>query len=300
MVREIHILLTYTCTFSCDHCFWYSGPDAEGTFTLSDLDRVFREIARIKPVERVYFEGGEPFLFYPLLLEGVRMARTAGLKTGIVTNAYWATSPEDAATWLAPLQQMGISEVSVSDDAFHNDGKDDKKTASAVDACRKLGIQAGTIRVEKPSVNISPNIESRIESSSTGSCVMFRGRAVETMTGGMPKMPWHSFTRCPHEDLENPDRIHIDPYGNTHLCQGLSIGNVRRDHLSDLVRNYIPSAHPICAPLIKGGPAHLARFWSVKHEGEYVDACHFCHCLRLSLMERFPEFLAPAQVYGHR
>ena len=71
MLTGIHILLTYQCTFECDHCFLYSGPFANGTMTLPQIRRVLAESQKISSVKCIYFEGGEPFLFYPLLLEGV-------------------------------------------------------------------------------------------------------------------------------------------------------------------------------------------------------------------------------------
>jgi hypothetical protein len=54
------------------------------------------------------------------------------------------------------------------------------------------------------------------------------------------------------------------------------MGNMWEMPLSSLVRNYDPDAHPICGPLLEGGPAQLAREYGVKHEDEYVDACHMC------------------------
>ncbi|MCK4723487.1 MAG: radical SAM protein, partial [Dehalococcoidia bacterium] len=78
----------------------YSGPDAKGTFTLSQMRQVLDELIKIGTIEIVYFEGGEPFLFYPLMVEGIRIARDVGFKTGVVTNSYWATSEEDAELWL--------------------------------------------------------------------------------------------------------------------------------------------------------------------------------------------------------
>ena len=78
MLTNVHILLTYQYTFECDHCFLYSGPFAEGTMTLSQIRRVLDESRKIGSVKWIYFEGGEPFLFYPLLLEGVKLARDRG------------------------------------------------------------------------------------------------------------------------------------------------------------------------------------------------------------------------------
>ena len=48
------------------------------------------------------------------------MVRDAGLQPGIVTNGYWATSPEDAEQWLRPMLDLGIADFSVSDDEFHS------------------------------------------------------------------------------------------------------------------------------------------------------------------------------------
>ncbi len=100
MITGIHFLLTYTCNLECDHCFVYGGPKANGTFTVSRLRKTFDEIAKIGTAQWIYFEGGEPFLFYPVMLEGIRIAHDMGFKTGVVTNAYWAISEEDAEPWL--------------------------------------------------------------------------------------------------------------------------------------------------------------------------------------------------------
>jgi len=31
---------------------------------------------------------------------------------------------------------------------------------------------------------------------------------------------------------------------------------------------------------------------------EYVDACRFCYLVRLALIDKFSQYLAPRQVYG--
>ena len=76
------------------------------------------------------------------------------------------------------------------------------------------------------------------------------------------------------------------------------MGSAWETPLAEMVKNYNADAHPICGPLVKGGPALLAKEHQVKCEGRYVDACHFCYVLRLELLEKFPEYLTPRQVYG--
>jgi len=298
MLTGIHFLLSYKCDSECDHCFVYSSPKAKGTFTLGQMKKVFDELAKIETIEWVIFEGGEPFLFYPLMHEGIKIAHDMGCKTGIVTNAYWATSEEDVQLWVKPLQDLGVSDISISDDAFHYEDKQASPTKHALNAARKLGMPCGSIGIDKPTVEGGIDKEQAKGKPVIGGGVMFRGRAVEKLIEGLPRRPWEEFTECPYEDLRNPKRVHLDAYGNIHLCQGLSMGNMWDIPLSKIVRQYDADSHPICRPLVSGGPARLAKDHDVPHEAEYVDACHMCYLVRQALLDKFPQYLAPRSVYG--
>ena len=121
MLTGIHFLLTYMCNSECDHCFVYSSPRAHGTFTLTQIREILDDATEIGTIEWVYFEGGEPFLFYPIMLEGIKLAQSRGFKTGVVTNAYFATDYDDIEIWLKPLKESGIGDLSMSNDPYHYD-----------------------------------------------------------------------------------------------------------------------------------------------------------------------------------
>ena len=127
---------------------------------------------------------------------------------------------------------------------------------------------------------------------------MYRGRAAVALTPGAARQPWEELTACPHEDLRGPGRVHLDPFGNVHICQGLVIGNVFKKPLKEICAEYDADAHPICGPLLEGGPAALVSEYNLPHESGYADACHLCYEARLSLRSCFPEILAPDQMYG--
>ena len=116
MLTGIHFLLTYRCNFECDHCFLYCTPESPGTFTIEQVSSVLDEAEKIGTIDWIYYEGGEPFLFYPLLLESVKRAGERGFRVGIVTNAYGANSEQDAKLWLAPLMDAGLSFISISNE----------------------------------------------------------------------------------------------------------------------------------------------------------------------------------------
>lgn len=298
MLEGVHFLLTYTCNFECDHCFVYSSPSAKGTFSLQQIKAVLQEAKKIG-VEWIYFEGGEPFLFYPLMVEGIRIASSMGFKVGVVTNAYWATTAEDAKLWLAPFHNL-VSDISISDNSFHYPEKEEGEKSengenlakNSYAAARSLNMSVSSICIDKP------DVKSVIKGETS---LRFRGRAADKLTDlvqNLPRRNWREFRECPYENLEKPERVHVDSFGNVHICQGLLMGNLNKTPLSELIKNYDFNKHPICEPLVKGGPALLAEKYEVKHEASFIDACHFCFSVRRLLIDRFPECLGPRQVYG--
>jgi MoaA/NifB/PqqE/SkfB family radical SAM enzyme len=246
-------------------------------------------------VEDIYFEGGEPFLFFPLLVEGIRQARERGFSTGVVTNCYWATAEPDAALWLEPLRDLEVADLSVSSDAFHSGEIEDPRPGYAVEAAKRLGIDEAVITIDPPEVCVSPEEKGL---PIVGGSVRFRGRAAKELVANLPRRPWDEFTECPDEDFLDPGRVHVDGHGNVHLCQGLLLGNLEETALKELLASYDPHSHPIIGPLVAGGPAELVRHYDLPHEDGYVDACHLCYEARAALRERFPDVLGPPQVYG--
>ncbi|UCH10425.1 MAG: hypothetical protein JSU61_00590, partial [Fidelibacterota bacterium] len=218
---------------------------------------------------------------------------------GIVSNSYWATSVEDAELWLEPLVEAGIEDLSLSDDAFHFDTEEDNPTKIALQAAENLRLAADRICIEAPFTSLEDGSGARAKGTPVvGGDVLFKGRAVEKLAEGWPTRSWEELDQCPYEELEQPYRVHLDPFGNVQVCQGVSIGNAWETPLSWLLKEYQAEAHPICGPLIKGGPAQLAREHQVEHDDAYIDECHFCYLMRTTLIDRFPQFLSPRQVYG--
>jgi hypothetical protein len=273
----------------------YCSPEAEGTFTIAQIREVLTDAKKLGTVESIYFEGGEAFLYYPILVEGLRLAKETGFKTGIVTNCYWATAEEDAALWLGQISQTGIDDLSLSDDVFHHGEEGESPAKKAAKAAAGLGISPGSICIEKPEIQQPADGKG---DPVVGGGALFKGRAVEKLTEGLPTKSPDNFRECTHEELVSPKRVHIDAFGHVHVCQGVSIGNMWEKPLSKIIAEYDASTHPICGPIIDGGPAELAKFYGIKLDSGFVDECHYCYLVRRALIDKFPEQLAPRQVYG--
>jgi len=286
IISSLHLLLTYQCNFECDHCFVWGSPRQSGTMTLATVREILRQADALGTIQSIYFEGGEPFLYYPVLHRAVEEAVDRGFQTGVVTNAYWATDLEDATAWLRPLAGL-IQSLSISSDLYHYDDVLSRHARNAESAAEQLEIPISTISVAQPD-----------ETADALASLIVRGRAAEKLADRVPHRPWSTFNECPYEDLREPGRLHVDPLGHLHLCQGLTLGNLFHAPLVEICATYDPDAHPIVGPLLRGGPAELTRRHDLTPDETYADACHLCYQTRLALRPRFPQILTPDQMYG--
>ena len=290
----LHILLTYRCIFECDHCFVWGSPRQTGVMTIGDIERILDQ-AKDAGVSWIYFEGGEPFLYYTELVRGVRRASDLGFSVGIVSNAYWAISVSDAAEWLQPFAGR-LQDLTVSSDLFHCEKCLGEEPQNAIAAAKWLNIPTGMISIARPDQEAPQSRGQLVDQSA----VMYRGRAAEVLAPPHMVEPWQGLTTCPHEDLRQPGRVHVDPLGNLHVCQGLSIGNVFQRPLREICEGYDADEHAICGLLLEGGPAALVSEYALPHRETYADACQLCYEARRLLRPRFPQLLTPDQMYGDR
>jgi hypothetical protein len=295
ILKGIHLLLTYQCNLECDHCFVWGSPWQSGTITLAHMRELLSQAKELGTVTWFYLEGGEPFLYYAIMLKGAQEAAALGFQVGLVTNSYWATSEEDAIEWLRPFQGL-VRDLSISNDILHWGEEVEKRVIIARSAADALGIPIGVISIAQPETAGAEAAIGQLPEGESG--IMYRGRAAEVLAGKTDHHPWDGFTECPYEDLREPGRVHVDPLGNLHICQGISLGNFLETPLSKICDDYEAETHPITGPLLIDGPAELIRRYDLPHEDRYADACHLCYQARRMLREQFPQILMPDQMYG--
>ena len=263
--------------------------------TLEQIQEILRQAQQHSSIQSIYFEGGEPFLYYPILLKGIQMAAELGFETGIVSNGYWATTKEDALEWLRPFAGI-LDSISISSDLYHYDEMFSQQAQNAQSAAQELAISLGFISIAQPDNGaVKPSIGQITENISG---IKYQGRAAAKLAPLVDGKPWRSFTECPYEDLREPERVHIDPFGHMHICQGISLGNIFETPINVICENYDTDTHPITGALLNGGPAELAERYGLSPEPTYADACHLCDWARRELRPQFVEILTPDQIYG--
>ena len=78
-------MLTFECNLECNHCFVWGSPRQSGTMTLRQIQEVLGQANEMGTIDWIYFEGGEPFLYYGVLRNGVELAASHGFQVGIVS-----------------------------------------------------------------------------------------------------------------------------------------------------------------------------------------------------------------------
>ncbi len=294
-LTALHLLLTHQCNWECDHCFVWGSPTQSGVMSSAQIEDILAQARIVGTIEGIYFEGGEPFLHYPVLVKGVQRAAELGFKVGLVTNAYWATNLDDARLWLTPFAGL-VHYIAASSDLYHCSTPVNPLPGFAEQAAQELGIPTGVITVAQPTSADARSVSSELPAGET--TVQYRGRAAVRLADKARQSPWSTLDCCPYESLREPTRVHVDPSGELHVCQGISMGNLCTTPLADLCAAYDPAQHPILGPMVDGGPAELVRRYDVAHRESYADACHLCYEARVALRTRFPAILTPDQMYG--
>lgn len=293
-LSSLHILLTYRCTLTCDHCFVWSSPRQTGTMSLDTLRRTLAQAADLGTIQSIYFEGGEPFMCCATLLEGAREAKRLGFTVGIVSNGFWAGRPEQALRTLRPFVGL-VDDLLISSDVYHGAERARDRAGTAAAAARQFGIPCSVISIAEPeTAQASPT--GQIPAGEHG--VMYRGRAAAMLARRAAPKSWDELGSCTFEDLRDPGRIHVDPYGYLHICQGIALGNLTQTPLRELCERYDPDAHPITGPLLAGGPSELVRRYDLPHAEAYADACHLCDHARRLLRAQYRAELTPDEMYG--
>ncbi|MCJ7430737.1 radical SAM protein [Candidatus Bathyarchaeota archaeon] len=297
MLRGVHFLLTYRCDLECDHCFVWSSSKAKGVFTTEQINNILTESKKLGTVETVSIEGGEPFLYYPIMVKTARRAMELGFRVEILSNCYWATCAEDAQEWLIPFAEAKNVELTLSSDLYHGEKWATEEVKNAAKAAKALNLKADILAVKYPFAEIP--CPSEIEGAKVGLWdLAYRGRAFSKFTEKASKKSWSEFTKCPFENFTRQERVHVDPFGYVHVCQGISIGNAWEKPFSRVISEYNPCENPILEPLARGGPVALVEKFNLPHDEIYADACHLCYAARLSLRHGFSSILGPDQMYG--
>lgn len=138
-MRNIAFGYSTRCNIRCAHCVAADNRPAPQKMELARAKDIIREMAA-SGVTGISFTAGEPFLYFDDILELVDLCRGFGIYTRIVTNSFWATSPDRTGERLESLRQSGLCQLRLSSSRWHQQHVPLGNIANAARACEQTGM----------------------------------------------------------------------------------------------------------------------------------------------------------------
>lgn len=296
--RTLSLMPTYRCTAACKHCGTLSKPQEK---THLDAEHLRAAIAEASDLgfELVVFTGGEATLAGDTLFELIEYARERGLRTRLVTNAWWARNMDAANKWLDRLEAAGLVEINFSTGDEHARFVPVDRVVFATCAAVEKGLPTSVMvevqdgrAVTRQAIDENPLIREVLARKPDASLHILES-------------PWMPLT--PESDIEygpglTADRTNISARtgcdsvlntttvgsdGTISACCGIGVRLIPELHTGNIVTGNIAGA-------VEAGDKDFLKHWiavegperilawasehdpSIQWEGKYAHRCHAC------------------------
>ena len=311
------ILLTYWCNAACADCYENSSPRKNSIMPLEDAREYFKELKLLGcNGSGFHFAGGEPFYNYEHLIGCFKAAKEMGMLPlrKLETNAFWATDDELVRERLTEIRELGLRELLVSCDVFHQEFVPIERVRRAVRVGREvLGEKGVRVRFweffHNPIDVMKLTEEEKLEvfhDELKQRPERIVGRAANALARFVKRRPVDAFTDTDCErSIMRTRHIHLDPYGNIFPsgCSGLILANAKEQRLSRIHETFEYQSHPVLKTLVERGPVPLLEE-AIQHgfqdDGEgYATKCHLCFVARTFLWKQglYPDEIGPEEIY---
>ncbi len=136
---KLAFYFTLACTARCAHCVTSASPKVSRKMSLEEARRVVEQTAAAPDFKAIVFTGGENLIHKAEMLELVRLCTRLGLRSEIITNAFWGTSRRVARAMVEPVVEAGAGGFRISIDRFHLSYVPARSVRTALEALAELG-----------------------------------------------------------------------------------------------------------------------------------------------------------------
>lgn len=113
----LSFVVTDGCTAHCKDCCFNCSPKNSTFITAEDMIKTIKQV--IDTVSAVVFTGGEATLYLDEISKVIRFCSENNILTRLVTNGWWASTPEKSDKFVKKLIDTGLSELNTSTGDMH-------------------------------------------------------------------------------------------------------------------------------------------------------------------------------------
>lgn len=150
----IGLITTNKCTAACKDCCFGCNQNNKSEMRDELIHKVISQTVNVFPTTKlIVLTGGECFLLGDRLFSTIQFITNNGLKSRVITNAFWATSFKRAYSILSRLKQSGLSELNISTGDEHLKWIPYDNIINVIVACVKTSIPI-TVNVESSDTKV--------------------------------------------------------------------------------------------------------------------------------------------------
>ncbi|NLL38176.1 MAG: radical SAM protein [Clostridiales bacterium] len=305
-VERLEFTVTNACTGRCKHCS--NGGNASDGESLEAGAAVVavKRLAENFKIKSVMTFGGEPLLHVETVCKIHAAARECAIPNRqLITNGFFSRDSREIDRAAEALCASGVNDVLLSVDAFHQEYIPLEHVLEFADSLLRHAVPS--LRVQ-PAWLVNEAHDNPYNNETKRILKIFTDKGIRANEGNnifpagnalVYLAQWFSPPEEP--DLSVPcgsapytaplDEIGgfcIGPDGEVNLCS-ISIGNIYRKDIMDIVNEYDPYDKPSTRALLRGGVAELLSY--ARSLGADVDigdchtACNVCHKVMAAISE---------------
>jgi len=292
---QLVLTLGYRCNLNCPSCFIGEKlNDHESVISYEDAIQAIESTAALQTVGSVAFVGGEPFLYYDLMLKIASYTwKHYQCQLNVSTNATWAKSIEQARVLIQPLLDRGLRWILVSLDEFHIKSGRLACVANCLSVCMEAGLEVSIQTLQHLKAIDTATFRNKLSEYLEVDSINWITNPVSAIGNAAVRikreyMQWYD--SIPEGGCSAGEILNLQPDGDIKPCCGagllskrLSLGNIKHHSIYEMVKK--AEVDPILNLLVSSqGPIGLAKLLEkrgysqlVERHAPFTDACYACH-----------------------
>lgn len=291
------ITSSYYCILGCAHCMYDCKPEnPQNTICSDNILKLLDEAIGLDCFSSFSFGEQEIFYNLPLFIELAKYLKSnkSNSSLSITTSSYWVKDYNHALEQFQSLKELGLKDVLLSIDDFHQKKVSIEKVANSIKACLSLGL------------NIS--LQTIVSKTSHRKSYYLNAlKGIMNSNFDISKIDWveHNFTpvgrakNIPEDELIFESKhliggcsamevVQITPNGDVIPCCGsgacakyLSIGNINKNSLKEIMG--MADLNPLLNSLFVWiGPYGIMKELSESEKNKFLSkqhtgVCHACY-----------------------
>lgn len=138
-IRKTAFGYSTQCNIKCEHCVAAEDDYKHKKMDLVGARGIIDKMAGAN-VKAISFTVGEPIIFLKDILSLIRLCNRYGIYSRVVSNGFWAKTPEQADNIVSDLKINGLSQLRLSFSRWHQAHVNQENILNAAESCQKFSL----------------------------------------------------------------------------------------------------------------------------------------------------------------